>query len=180
MTPNGLQVLESLQTFLQSDVLPLVPKRKRSDMRAAIKSLANARQELDELYPLLVRECAECELLCREAAQAMPGSGTSGTPAPDDACRVAESVGEREDAPGNWPSTLSELITRHAGLLSRLGDLVLRLQRDGAPEAKRTLARIYRTMGEHSRKRLRWQSVFPPQRLVSEQLAHSWVNGASQ
>ena len=154
MKPDGDQLLAGVQSFL-TELLDQVPDAMRSDVRAATKSLANARAEFDRLYPLLMAECEDL--------------GTASILA----CKALGEV--RPDIPAIRPfESLSDLRAYHAALLDRVGDHALALQERDGPEARAASAFIYNLLRTQGRKRLEWQSVFPSDRLVSDVLKSSW------
>lgn len=154
MKPDAVQLLSGVEAFL-ADIADRVPAGMRSDVRAAAKSLANARQELDQLFPLLILECEELREACACARKAL-GEAQS-------------------DMPGTGPfNRLSELSEQHAGLLDLVGDYVLALQERDSPEARSASILIYKMLRQQGGRRLGWQSVFPSDRLVSDVLKSSW------
>lgn len=158
MTPDALKMLSLIETFLHTSVADRVPAALRSEVRAAAKSLGDVRDQLDAAFPLLVRECDElCELVqfAREALGQVPGTRAE--------YRGAQS--------------LSELKTHHDQLSKEVGDLVLTLQSHENEPAGAALTQIFDTLRQQAGRRLEWQSVFPPDRLVSDVLRETWPKG---
>lgn len=155
MTPDALDLLSIIQKFLNSSVADQVPAAMRSDIRAAAKSLANARDELDASFPLLARECDELVVLVKIACGAL--------------CQTPRSVVDHAAA-----QSLTELRGYHADLSQEVGDHILALQGEDGVSARAALAGIFAKLREQAGRRLGWQSVFPPNRLISDVLRGTW------
>lgn len=155
MKPDALDLLSIVAQFLEGAAANAVSQELRSEVRAAAKNLADARVQLDEAFPLLVRECEE---LTRAIGSAREVLGEPVHTEPD-----------RQE-----PENLSELYARHEGLLAQLGDLLLRLQAMDSDDARQVQVSIFVMMREQAGRRLSWQSVFPADRLVSDVLRGTW------
>ncbi len=160
MSPDALDMLVLIEKFLKSSVADQVPAALRSEVRAAAKSLGDAREQLDAAFPLLMRECDELRDLVQSARDALGQS----------AAQVGN-VGQ--------PQSLSALKEQHMALQQDLGDLVLLLQQRGDGAGNAALVRIFTTLRKQAGSRFEWQSVFPPDTLVSDVLRGTWPNGNS-
>lgn len=149
MNPDALDLLAMVARFLDESLSSQVPHALRSDVRAAAKNLADARAELDAAFPLLARECDEL-------------SAALGGAAPD------------HHAQRGLAPSLTGLQAEHARLLGEVGDRVLALQAKGEPASCTALAEIFALLRDQAGRRLGWQSVFPPDRLVSDVLRGTW------
>lgn len=159
MKPDADALITGVQTFL-NQILDELPAGRRSDVRAAVKSLENVRAELDDLFPVLMTECEELAAACAEAEQALGRAGSGGAALPP--C-----------------SSLGALKVRHGELLAQVGDLAVQLLGRSDPQARDALASICRTLGAQGRRRLGWQSVFPQDALVSDVLKSTWPEDRS-
>jgi len=160
---NVFASLDAVQAFLDAQVLPQVPGELRSELRAAIKVLADAGREIDALPVLLARECATMLDLLTDA-RALDGAIVTPSGLEDWRRRHAEA-----DAGG-----LRDLSAFHEALNAEVGRVLVAIQRaaraavpvgadaDASHAACRALARhFYQALGEQARSRLDWQSVFP-------------------
>lgn len=155
MTPDALDLLSIIQKFLNGSIADQVPAAMRSDVRAAAKSLGDAREQLDASFPLLARECDELGDMIGVACGAL-----AQTP--------------RSLASHGAARSLTELKDFHANLSRELGDHILTLQGKEETSARAALASIFATLREQAGRRLGWQSVFPPDRLISDVLRCTW------
>jgi hypothetical protein len=156
MKPDAMELLKGVEAFLLGPVIDQIPAGLRSDVRAAAKSISNARIELDGLYPLLAAECRELGEASERALVALGKPVASAQPDP--------------------PASLTGIIERHRQLLNSLGDLLPGLQQHQGPAPREALTAIYALLREQGRKRMGWQSVFPTDRLVSEVLIGPTLN----
>ncbi|MEZ5750232.1 MAG: hypothetical protein R3D83_10325 [Caenibius sp.] len=155
MNPDALDLLAMVARFLDESLSSQVPPALRSDVRAAAKNLVDARAELDAVFPLLMRECDELGAMVKIACDAL-GQAPRALPDPAEA------------------RTLTALKADHAALLQEVGDLALLLQARDDEAARATLAKIFAVLRDQAGRRLEWQSVFPPDRLVSDVLRETW------
>lgn len=155
MTPDSLELLSLMVKFLNGTVADQVPAALRSDVRAVAKNLTDACAELDAAFPLLVHECGELGVMATIACDAL-GQAPRALPAPAEA------------------RTLTTLKADHAALLQEVGDLALLLQARDDETARATLAKIFAMLRDQAGRRLGWQSVFPPDRLISDVLRGTW------
>ena len=156
MTPDGLAALELVSTFLAKDILPAVPRALSGELRAAIKLLDTARDELDALYPTLLNECRELLALCADAQALLRDlSPVDSEPLISLAQRVEQGF---ED--------LSALMSCHREVLDLVSRMFLSFQDVdfGAPKNRADvdamLQRFCAVLGRHAEKRLPWQAVF--------------------
>lgn len=155
MKPDALDLLSIIQKYLSNSVAEQVPDVMRSDIRAAAKSLGDARDELDASFPLLARECDELADMIGAACKAMGETPRS----------TCEAIAAQ---------SLNGLKGCHTRLSQELGDRILTLQDNGEAPARTALVLIFATLREQAGRRLGWQSVFPPDRLISEVLCATW------
>jgi hypothetical protein len=155
MTPDALELLSMVAAFLEDTVAGQVPPALRSDVRAAAKNLADARDELDAAFPLLARECGELAGLVAKAREALD----------------MQPPLQADSAPA---TSLSALKLSHDRLAQDLGDTILMLQASDNETARAALTDIFTVLREQAGRRLGWQSVFPPDRLVSDVLRGTW------
>ncbi|HEX4109370.1 MAG TPA: hypothetical protein VHX88_14635 [Solirubrobacteraceae bacterium] len=145
MRPDGLQTIGAVRGYLDGVARAGMPPEQRSEVRAALKLLANAQLELSELAGLLRTESAELLALCAGTA-ALTG------------------VQEPEQRAPELDATLPELQEHHAHARRASAQAILALQlqaRDGSGPALDLLDRFYVALGRHAERRLPWQSVFP-------------------
>lgn len=156
MKPDAMELLKGVEAFLMDSVIDQVPAGLRSDVRAAAKSISNARIELDSLHPLLAAECCELDEASDRALVAL-----------------GEPVAADQSDP---PASLAALIEQHGQKLNSLGDLLPGLQQHQGPAPREALTAIYALLREQGRRRMGWQSVFPTDRLVSDVLIGPTLN----
>lgn len=160
---NVFASLENVRAFLDAQVLPQVPGELRSELRAAIKVLADAGREIDALPAILAREGATMLDLLADAA-ALDGAIITPSDLSDWRRRHAEAGADG----------LRRLSAFHDALSAEVGRVLVAIQqaaRVAGPSgagpaagraASRALARrYYQALGEQAGSRLDWQSVFP-------------------
>ena len=158
MIPDGLASLTLVSKFLAQDVLPMVPRALTTELRAAIKLLDTARDELDSLYPRLLDECRELLELCGDAHALLHDLSATFDPTP------FASLTQRVE---HQFMDLSSLMASHREILEMTGATFLSLQRlDPHPQKnwakeRAMLRRFSATLGRHAATRLPWQAVFP-------------------
>lgn len=145
MRPDGLETLAAVTTFLEDTVLPGVAQEHRSELRAALKLLRTAHDELDVLPVVLHEEIAELAELCARADTVL-GLATDCPPPPLE------------------PTTLSDLGRAHEQARAAVTTVLLALQvqqSHGGGDAERVLlGAIFEALGRHAERRLPWQTVF--------------------
>ncbi|MGQ0701015.1 MAG: hypothetical protein ACT4PZ_22580 [Panacagrimonas sp.] len=164
MSRDALTTLADVQGFLETQVLDAVPRSLRSELRAAIKNLADAREELDALPGQLPQEGRRLLALCLEGVAALQALKITDLAPMSLRC---EQLGLRMQDDG---ASLRERIGAHAEALNLSSTLVVQLQRglracapDDARQAalRELLRRFYGELQAQAAGRLRWQSVFP-------------------
>lgn len=158
MTPDGLAALAEVRIFLAREVLPLVPATVAGELRAAIKILEAASEELNALHPLLHSECRELLALGEEADRVLRVSDSGHAGSVPLALLAPRLLAEDLDTRG--------LLGLHEEVLDASSALVAALQRHvratpRAEDAGYVLLRFYETLGRHAAGRVSWQSVFP-------------------
>ena len=160
MIPDGLASLTLVSKFLARDVLPMVPRALTTELRAAIKLLDTARDELDALYPRLLHECRELLKLCGDANALLRDLSATFDPTP------FASLTQRVE---HEFTDLSSLMASHREILKMTGATFLSLQhleqqaRTNRTDLGAMLQRFSATLGRHAATRLPWQAVFPGQ-----------------
>lgn len=155
MTPDGLAALKLVSAFLAQDILPAVPRALTGELRAAIKLLDTARDELDALYPALLNECRELLALCGDAQPLLGDLSVDSTPLKSLARRVDQGF-----------TDLSALMACHREVLELVSRTFLAIQgSDFDPLKNRAdldamLQRFCTVLARHAQTRLPWQAVF--------------------
>jgi hypothetical protein len=158
MTPNGLEALALVSKFLTQRLLPAVPPALTSELRAAIKLLDTARDELDVVYPLLIEECRELIALCRDAHTLL------GELAASCDAEVLTTLAARTEI---GFADLSALMACHREVCEWVSAILLALQRvehdrPGNPAVSAMLLRFCAVLGRYAERRLPWQIIFAP------------------
>jgi hypothetical protein len=144
--PNGLETVAAVTTFIEDTVLPGVAQEHRSELRAALKLLRAARDELDVLPVVLYEEISELVDLCTRAED-LRDIVTDCPPLPLE------------------PTTLSDLSDVHQQARVAVTTALLALQVEldqgqGSEATRALLGAIFRALGRHAERRLPWQNVF--------------------
>ncbi|MBI2799424.1 MAG: hypothetical protein HYX63_03905 [Gammaproteobacteria bacterium] len=156
--PDGLAALTLVSKFLTRDVLPVIPRALTAELRATIKLLDTARDELDALYPRLLDECRELLALDGDAHVLLHDLAASFDPTPLTSLTQRVARGSTD---------LTALMACHRELLEVTAAAFLSLQQlDREAQKNRTdvpamLRRFCAVLGRHAETRLPWQAVFP-------------------
>ena len=151
MTPHGLDALLDISRFLTADILPAVPSALASELRAAIKILETAADELNLLYPLLREECEALFELEHESASHCHNTARALPPLTDLRAQLIQ-----------LGLDLRGLIALHAQTRARASVQLASLRAQAATDAqaRRLEQRYYQLLQRQAARRIVWQSVF--------------------
>lgn len=153
MRADALSTIASVRHFLTSQLLDAVPQSLRSELRSAVKNLADAEAELDAAGGRIDEEDLRLLDLCRQALAILPPEAGL-----EQQCVDLEADGI------DTQNTFRLRLDRQARVLALTTAVLLRLQgRVGDEEAepqREVLGMLYRELGAQAILRSRWQSVF--------------------
>jgi hypothetical protein len=154
---DGLETLARVRAFLCEQIVPSVPGELASEVRAAVKLLDTAAIELNQRHALLLAELADSIDYCQRAAQLVGRPDSTQTWLA--ACRT---LAERAGEPGldlrGLDGVLRDVRALGSTLLVELGK---HQRASGAETAGELAAEFCACLGDHARRRLAWQAVFP-------------------
>ncbi|GGY90738.1 hypothetical protein [Novosphingobium colocasiae] len=137
---SPFETLDAVRAFLADTLLAETPAHLRSELRAAIKLLAETGAQLDALPALLPAESGALLDLIDEAGA---------TQTEDLRCRLAAG-----------PAALTDQLALQDAIGIRVGEVLCALHGRSDPAAADLAARIVATLAGQAQARLGWQSVF--------------------
>lgn len=163
MTSNIFSDLDAIRHFLTDEVEVHTPAHLRSELRGAIKLLADIAKEVDALPALLLAEGLDMVALAETATASLkslvPGmAARTSTPSLRD--QIARPIGSLRGLISLHEVALADADLIFSELRVQLGDPDL--PAGSRVELQKLAARYLTLLAAHADARMPWQSVFPP------------------